>query len=197
MLPSGARKWTQALPLSSTPDSKRISAPADRNSAVASWTLSTRNPATGPVVKWRLMGLSGPKTSTLLPSESLSIQNPGWSSSSPRPRTSRKNATVGSALSVRVPTQASLLIRIPGPIPEVGLVKRSAGSRHDRRRDAGADRRLSLFGGLVGTEVSVRDGTAVGPESTDVLVRGPLGLHGPDRGPWGRAGRRPGRRVLC
>jgi hypothetical protein len=39
------------------------------------------------------------------------------------------------------------------------------------------DRRLSLFGGLVGgTEVSVSDGTAVGPGSTDVLVRRPLGF---------------------
>src|SRR5215211_2099697 len=62
---------------------------------------------------------------------------------------------------------------------------------------AGTGRRLSLFGDLVlGTEVSVSDGTAVGPDSTDVLVRGPLGLHRPDRGPWGRAGRRPGWRVL-
>jgi hypothetical protein len=33
-------------------------------------------PTTGPVVKWRLIGLSGPKTSTLLPSGSFSIQNP-------------------------------------------------------------------------------------------------------------------------
>jgi hypothetical protein len=64
----------------------------------------------------RLIGLSRLKTSTLLLSGSLSIQNPGWSSSSRRPRTSRKKATVGSALSVRVPTQASLLIRIPGPL---------------------------------------------------------------------------------
>src|SRR5215216_7516382 len=68
MLPSGARKWTQALPLSSIPDSKRISTPADRSSAVAVRMSSTRNPATGPVVKWRLIALSGPKTSTLLPS---------------------------------------------------------------------------------------------------------------------------------
>jgi hypothetical protein len=51
---------------------------------------STRNPATGPVVKWRLIGLSGPKTSTLLPSGSLSIQNPGWSSSRRRQRTSHR-----------------------------------------------------------------------------------------------------------
>ena len=48
-----------------------------------------------------------------------------------------------------------------------------------------------------GTEVPVSDGTAVGPDSADVLVRGPLGLHRPDRGPRGRAGRRPSRRVLC
>src|SRR5215218_9829376 len=68
MLPSGARKWTQALPLSSSPDSKRISTPADRSSAVAVRMSSTRNPATGPVVKWRLIALSGPKASTLLPS---------------------------------------------------------------------------------------------------------------------------------
>jgi hypothetical protein len=112
MLPSGARKWTQALPLSSSPDSKRISTPADRSSAVAVRMSSTRNPATGPVVKWRLIGLSGPKTSTLLPSGSFSIQNPGRSSSRRRPSTSPKKATVGSAFSVRVPTQASLLIRI-------------------------------------------------------------------------------------
>src|SRR5437773_1616967 len=44
MLPSGARKCTQAFPLSSTPDSKRISTPAERNSAVAAWMSSTRNP---------------------------------------------------------------------------------------------------------------------------------------------------------
>src|SRR5215213_9253233 len=62
MLPSGARKCTQAFPLSSTPDSKRIATPADRSSVVAAWMSSTRNPATGPVVKWRLIGLSGPKT---------------------------------------------------------------------------------------------------------------------------------------
>ena len=36
----------------------------------------------------------------------------GCSSSSRRPRTSRKKATVGSALSVRVPTHASLMIRM-------------------------------------------------------------------------------------
>ena len=63
---------------------------------------------------------------------------------------------------------------------------------------AGTDRRLSLFGGLVGgIEVAVSDGTAVAPDGTDVLVCGLLGLHRPDRGPWRRAGRRPGRRVLC
>jgi len=43
---------------------------------------------------------------------SFSIQNPGCSSSSRRPRTSRKKATVGAALSVRVPTHASLMIRM-------------------------------------------------------------------------------------
>ena len=42
------------------PDSKRISTPADRSS-VGSWRLSTRNPAIGPVVRWRLIGLSGPR----------------------------------------------------------------------------------------------------------------------------------------
>jgi class 3 adenylate cyclase len=42
---------------------------------------------------------------------------------------------------------------------------------------AGTDRRLSLFGGLVGgIEVAVSDGTAVGPDGTDVLVCGPLGF---------------------
>src|SRR5215211_7274580 len=133
MLPSGARKCTQAFPLSSTPDSKRIATPADRSSAVASWMSSTRNPATGPVVRWRLIGLSGPKISTLLPSGSLSIQNPGWSNSSRRPRTSRKKATVGAALLVRVPTQASLMICILEPLPEVGLDKRSPGLRYRQR----------------------------------------------------------------
>jgi hypothetical protein len=54
----------------------------------------------------------GSKTSTLLPSGSFSIQNPGRSSSSRRPSTSPKKATVGSAFSVRVPTQANLLIRM-------------------------------------------------------------------------------------
>jgi hypothetical protein len=88
-----------------------------------------QEPATGPVVKWRLIGLSGPKTSTLLPSGSLSIQNPGRSSSRGRPRTSRKKATVGAVLSVRVPTQASLMIRIPRPVPQVGLGKRRLASR--------------------------------------------------------------------
>jgi FtsP/CotA-like multicopper oxidase with cupredoxin domain len=38
----------------------------------------------------KLIGLSGPKTSTLLPSGSLSIQNPGCSSSRRRPRMSRR-----------------------------------------------------------------------------------------------------------
>src|SRR5215213_8788562 len=125
---------------------------------------STRNPATGPVVKWRLIRLSGPKTSALL---------------------------------VRVPTQASLIIRILDPYPTSGP-------------SSAAQARVMVVGGMLGrtgdyrcsvawwgTEVAVSDGTAVGPDSTDVLVRGPLGLHRPDRGPWGRAGRRPGRRVLC
>jgi hypothetical protein len=84
-----------------------------------------QEPATGPVVKWRLIELSDPKTSTVLPSGSFSIQNPGRSSLRARPRTSRKKATVGSVLSVRVPTQASLMIRIHGPIPipHLGRVK--------------------------------------------------------------------------
>ena len=56
------------MPLSSSPDSKRISTPADRSSAATVRMSSTRNPATGPVVKWRLIALSGPKASTLLPS---------------------------------------------------------------------------------------------------------------------------------
>ena len=34
MLPSGAQKWTQALPLSSSPDSKRISTPVVTDDAV-------------------------------------------------------------------------------------------------------------------------------------------------------------------
>jgi hypothetical protein len=38
----------------------------------------------------RLMSLSGPKTSTLLPSGNFNTRNPGRSSSDRRPRTSRK-----------------------------------------------------------------------------------------------------------
>jgi hypothetical protein len=86
-----------------------------------------QEPDDGPVVKCWLTSLSGPKISTLLPSGSFRIQNPGCSNSRRRPKTSRKKATVGSALSVRVPTQASLMIRIPGPVPAVGLVKRITG----------------------------------------------------------------------
>jgi hypothetical protein len=80
----------------------------------------------------------------------LSIQNPGCFSSRRRPRTPRKKATVGSAFSVRVPTQASLLIRIPGPYSTPG----SASAAQARVRVvggmAGTEGRLSLFGGLVG-----------------------------------------------
>src|SRR5512132_1191832 len=198
MLPSGARKWTQALPLSSSPDSKRIATPADRSSAVAAWTSSTRNPATGPVVKCRLISVSGPKTSTLLPSGSLSIQNPGCSSSSRRPRTSRKKATVGSALSVRVPTQASLMIRMARRVPP----SRTRQPQPKARVRAPAawlwgssDYRSS---GALGVRMMVRvsDDTAVGVGRADICVRGPIGLHRSDRGPWGRAGGRSCRRVL-
>jgi hypothetical protein len=71
-----------------------------------------QEPDDRPVVKWRLNGLSGLKTSTLLPSGSCSIQNPERSDSRRRPKTSRKKATVDSAWSVRVPTHANLMIRI-------------------------------------------------------------------------------------
>jgi Adenylate and Guanylate cyclase catalytic domain len=43
----------------------------------------------------------------------------------------------------------------------------------------------------------VGDGAAVRAGGADVPVRRPVGLHRPDRGPRGRAGRRPCRRVLC
>jgi len=55
-----------------------------------------------------VIGLSAPKTSTLLPSGSLIIQNPGSSSSRRRPRTSRKKATVGSALTEPVQVYAEV-----------------------------------------------------------------------------------------
>src|SRR5215218_6245019 len=113
MLPSGARKCTQALPPSSCSVSKRISISLDRSSLAADLTSSTRKPATGPVVKWRLTSLSGPKTSTLLPSGNFNTRNPGRSSSDRRPRTSRKKSTVDWKFSVRVPTQASLMIFTP------------------------------------------------------------------------------------
>src|SRR4029450_5328897 len=114
-----------------------ISTPADRSSAVASWMSSTRNPATGPVVKWRLIGLSDPKTSPWLPAGTFAIQTPGCSSSSRRPRTSRKKATVGSALLVRVPTQASLMIRIVDPYPKSGS-------------SSAAQARVMVVGGMLG-----------------------------------------------
>src|SRR4029453_4287146 len=187
---------TQGLPLSSIPDSNTISTPADRNSAVAAWTSSTRKPTTGPVVKCRLISLSGPKTSTLLLSGSLSIQNPGRSSSSRRPRTSWKKATAGSALSGRVPPQASLMIRMARPLPQLGLGKPRPGV-HGHGCRAGGQERLSFLRGLGNDDADwVSDGTAVRVDSTDLLVRRPLGLHRPDRGPWGRASCRSGRRGL-
>jgi hypothetical protein len=109
MLPSGARSCTQALPLSSC-SVRRISIPLDRSSLAAALTSSTRKPATGPVVKCRLTSLSDPKTSTLLPSGNFNTRNPGRSSSDRRPRISRKKSTVDWKLSVRVPSQASLMI---------------------------------------------------------------------------------------
>ena len=67
-----------------------------------------------------VVSLSEPNTSTLPPSGSCNIQEPSCSASSRNPITSRKNHTVGSGSSVRVPTQASLMISRYGPLPVAG-----------------------------------------------------------------------------
>src|SRR5918995_1693951 len=151
MLPSGARKCTQALPLSSC-SVRRMSIRLDRSSLAAALMSSTRKPATGPVVKWRLMSLSDPKTSTLLPSGNFNTRNPGRSTSDRRPRTSRKKSTVDWKFSVRVPTGPSLMIFTPYEYPHWLSVStdsehshqwlrashliRSEGARHAGRRHA-------------------------------------------------------------
>src|SRR5215213_10366772 len=78
------------------------------------------------------MSLSGPKTSTLLPSGNFNTQNPGRSTSDRRPRTSRKKSTVGWKFSVRVPTQASLMIFTPYEYAH--WLSMSTDSEHSHRR---------------------------------------------------------------